>query len=282
VKSNLLFPPFFRIIGLILALAGLALGYIFIFRNLVISFLDYRSGNFTDEVATTLVVSGLIFIGFSRVKNENGQTILVRLNALYWAVLAEGLFLTVYWIIQFLVYKLKIPVTWHALNLVKYNLFNLLLIFIARLYYTLNKLKKGKKHKSIYFLPNIPFSLIAKIASMFFFILIIADWAFPSINALFKLLPDDTIVLFPFCLLIWIWSKEKNEIGVVKNIRLKAMQIAVYINYSLFLIATWIFFGIDYLLVLMIGLASIQIIFIIVFYYQQYTLRKKHTKIAVN
>ncbi|HEY4324513.1 MAG TPA: hypothetical protein VGN20_11020 [Mucilaginibacter sp.] len=277
MKPSLLFPSYFRIIGVILLFPGLILGYIFIFLDQVIAFLDYDSGNLTDEVATTLIVSGLILIGFSRLKNESNETAKLRLVALYWSVLADGVLSLFYWILLFFVeiHKLQFSIKWLNFDLSTYNLFILLVIFIARYYYTLNRFKKGKKAQTLYFLPTDRFGFIWKIMSALFFSLIVADVAFPSMDQMLKLLLlDDVIILLPFCLLMSIWSREKSEIVLIKNLRFRSMQMAVYINYSLLLAATWLVYGGDYLLVQLAGLVSLPIIFLIIFYYQLYRVFK--------
>jgi hypothetical protein len=289
LKSSLLFPAVFRIIGVVLALPGLVLGYLFAFHNYTVPFLGYGTprprhaifnstgiNNLTDEFAITLIIVGLLFIGFSRLKNENKLTIKLRLNALCWAVFVNTLLASVGLIIQYLGKKLDIPiVSQHDFIYIPttYGLFILLFIFLSRFYYLLIK---AKNDKPVYLLPHTPFNIVGKVVT-----LLCVALAVVSIIPGFKVnvLSDEAVFFLPF-LLLWICSKEGNEIGVVKNIRLQAMQIAIYINYSLFLIATWLIYGFDYWLVLWAGLISIQIIFLVVFYYQLYQLRKKHTKIA--
>jgi len=278
MKSNLLFPPVFKIIGFTLAVAGLVLGYIFVYSDLVISFLDYGHGNLTDELGTTLEITGLIFIGFSRLKNESDLTGRLRLNALYWAVLADCLLVSLFWIIQYIGYTFKaLVIMQHNFStaVVEYNLFIPLFLFTGRFWYLRYRSKKGKQNKVLNLLPHTPYNQIGKITSISFIILGVAITI-----PLFKISNDysDAFILFLPCLLLWLWSQEKNEIGAIKKVRLKAMQIAVYINYSLVLIATWVYYGIEYWVILNIFLVSLQVIFIIVFYYQLFRLRKKHSK----
>src|ERR1700759_3853436 len=97
MASPLLFPRALRPVGLVLTLGGLILGYIFVVRHEDISFLDSGFGNLTDEFASTFVLLGLLFTGFARLKNEGERSIQIRLNALYWAVLANFIFLFGYW-----------------------------------------------------------------------------------------------------------------------------------------------------------------------------------------
>lgn len=295
MKSNLLFPPVFRIIGLVLALPGLMLGYLFEYTNYVIRFLRYGndlmskgSDTFADELAITLVVTGLVFIGFSKLKNESEIISKLRLNALFWSVLANCILVIAFFVFQFLGNLLNSSFikqnTESGYWLIAYNFFIPLLIFVFRFYYSLYKLKRYKKIKQVHFISHKPYKLIGEIVSIPFITLLIASIIFPmmSINSIFGIEINDFIYFgFPPFLLLWIWSKERKDIEYVKNTRLKAMQIAVYINYSLFLIATWVVYGFDYLAVISICLISIQIIFLIVFYFQLYRLRKRETEIAI-
>jgi hypothetical protein len=265
MKPYLLFPSFFRPIGIILAIAGFVFGYIYIVRDQVLIFADHGSGNFTDELGTTFEVFGLLFIGFSRQKNENEQSSRLRLEALYWAILTDSLLLFGWCILGLVDALLKFKAAYLLRNFDNYNLFVILFIFVGRFYYLLFVAKEKKKGVTLSLLPYKPYLLIVRSICIMFFIFIWATLQFSAIDDLVeKTLLGDLFILFPVCLLIWIWSKEKHE--TAPTVRLKAMQIAVYINYSLFLIATWTIYGFTYLEVLFVGLISTPIIFLPVFY----------------
>ncbi len=291
MKSNLLFPPAFRTIGLILALPGLALGYLFEYTDYLERFLRYGmdhiakgSDTFADELATTLIVTGLIFIGFSKIKREDKQTVKIRLDALYWTVLVNCLLVPTCFIIPMIGDFFKFPIVKRSedifYNFIVYNFFIALLIFIFRFYYMLYKSRRKKALKPLYLLPYKPYSSIGKIASIPFILLLIAE----IVSFVFSIniyrggdIPAVIFIGFPVFLFLWIGSKEKNELRTIAKTRLKAMQIAFYINYSLFIVATWAIYGFDYLAVIMICLISVQLIFLMVFYFQLYQQRKKHT-----
>ena len=267
MKPYLLFPSFFRPIGIVLALVGFVFGYIYMFPEKVSIFVDHGSGNFTDEFGTTFEVLGLVFIGFSRLKNENEQSSRLRLKALYWAVLTDFLLLFGWLVLQLIDAWLKTGLSYPLHRLDNYNLFIILFIFLGRFYYLLYIAKEKKKESLLSLLPYKPYLLIVKIVCTLFFILIWASIQFSAIDEQIKrILPDTAFILFPVCLLIWIWSKEKNETIDIEKVRLKAMHIAVYINYFVFLIATWVIYGFAYLEVLFVGLFSTPIIFLAVFY----------------
>ena len=279
--SPLLFPRVFRPIGFVLILGGLILGYIFIVPGQVISFLDSGSGNLTDEFASTFVILGLLFTGFARLKNENERSIQIRLNALYWAVLASFLFLFFYWGLEFVGNELKITAFYHMPTLETYYLHILLSIFVARFYYALSRDKNDGPVTSVYLFPYKPWLPAVRCVCVFFFLLIIADTSFSWVDSLLKkIIPIQVYLLFPANLLMWLWSKEKNENDIQISARLKAMQVAVFINYGLFLIATWSLYSIDYLMAEITGLMSTPIIFLCIFYYKLYMLRKKASSIT--
>ncbi|WP_295668994.1 hypothetical protein [uncultured Mucilaginibacter sp.] len=267
MKPYLLFPIFFRPIGIVLALIGLVFGYIYLFQDKVLIFADHGSGNFTDELGTTCEVLGLIFIGFSRLKNEDERTSGIRLNALYWAVVSDLIFRFANFGLLSLGNWLKIGFIHRIAVFDDLEIFFPLVIFIARFYFLLYSAREGRKESSLFLLPYKPYLLIVKSICILFFILIWAIIQFSAIDDLIKKdLPTELFILFPICLLIWIWSKEKNETTDIEKVRLKAMHIAVYINYFLFLIATWVIYGFAYLQVLIAGLLSIPIIYLAVFY----------------
>lgn len=64
------------------------------------------------------------------------------------------------------------------------------------------------------------------------------------------------------------FSKEKKEDEYVQEVRLKALQVSVYVNYLVLLISTFCFYGLSYLYVLYGNLFTILLIFIMVYYYQ--------------
>jgi hypothetical protein len=75
----MLFPRYFKIVGLILIVPSLVLGLMLQLTNYLIPFLDYDAKkthnaifaavgqkNLTDELVTTLLVLGFTFAGFSK------------------------------------------------------------------------------------------------------------------------------------------------------------------------------------------------------------------------
>ncbi|HTE00947.1 MAG TPA: hypothetical protein VK668_16765 [Mucilaginibacter sp.] len=283
MKPNLLFPPAFKLIGLTLVVPGLVLWYLFTFQYYVLPFLGDGNNNIflgmntlTDELFTTLIIIGFIFIGFSRSKNGLVSSNNIHLKALYWSVLANCILTAGCFLISLLGELCKFA-TVEKLGFTYvyfYNFFILLLIFIARFYYLLYKAKRGKPINPVYLLPHKPYSIAGKIIGALFILLSIASlMPFLKIGTNSDAFNFILIGVLPFFLL-WIWSKEKTENEVVASIRLQAMQIAVYVNCSLFLIATWVFYSGDYILVFSAALVSIQIIFMIVFYFMLYNARR--------
>ncbi|QEC76800.1 hypothetical protein [Mucilaginibacter ginsenosidivorax] len=269
MKPTLLLPHYFKIIGVVMAIPGFILGTLFQFGHYVIPFLSYgpvrRSGfflatghdNFTDEVATTLLIGGLLFIGFSKFKDESAQIYKLRLNALYWAVLVH-LFLMMTLIIIFLSGIFR----WHnsvvSDIVINYNLLFLLIIFIARLYYLRTKGVMGQP----FYLPYLPFNIVGKWLTLIFLIGAITLIALSRWNI--KVPEITRYLIFPFTL-IWIASKGKNEDNIKESIRLKAMLISVYIVYGLLIVLTWVLYSVDYWVALLLGLVALQLVFIVTF-----------------
>ena len=142
-------------------------------------------------------------------------------------------------------------------------------IFLGRFYYLLSREKNGKSNATNYLLPNQRFNIAGKILTVLFVLLvfIVAEFNIKTFDTLlFLILP---------CLLLWIGSKEKNENDQVNEIRLKAMQLSVYISYSLYFIATWLTYGWDYLMAQIVSLVAVQVIFLVIFYYLRYRASKE-------
>ena len=226
-------------------------------------------GNLTDELFVTLIVIGLLFTGFSKLKNELGIIHRLRLKALYLAVLINCALLAVisnmgFWAELMGIVFIK---KWNGFSTYFfYSPLALLFIFVTIFYSLLYKLKKGYRSGAVYFLPYKPYNISGKIAGVF---LIVSSLA--STLPVFKIDTNSDwftgifsiMLLF---LLFLVWSKEKNENKEMTEIRLKAMQIAIYLNYFLFLLATWVIYGTDYLVVLNLAFIAVPIIFMVVFY----------------
>jgi hypothetical protein len=142
MKPSLLFPPVFRIIGAVLLVPGLILGCIYVSRNQHYLIGGYGSDTFLDEIAATLLVSGLVFINFSKLKNENDQIYTARLSALYWSTLINCAFFIIYFVFDSLESRLRnLYLFFNLLRFIlEYNVFLLLFLFTARFYFSLFRL----------------------------------------------------------------------------------------------------------------------------------------------
>ncbi|TWJ03523.1 hypothetical protein JN11_01069 [Mucilaginibacter frigoritolerans] len=276
MKPYLLFPSAFKIIGFILLVPGFILAYSYLFQNNAGNTISNRvplgiiwpgSSGYTDESAITFVIIGLLFIGFSRLRNERDVTHKIRLKALYWAVIVNCLWIALFWMLMFLKDLINIPFLQHLNTSVTvvYNLFILLILFIGRFYYLFYRYAKSRKRIALHFLPYKPHNVVGKVGVAFFLIIVISS-TFIKIDDKFASL----LYLLPAFLLLWIASWNKRRTDEVIIIRLKAMQIAVYINYFFFIMATWVFYNINYLVIMFFGLLSLQIIFLITFYVMVY------------
>ncbi len=75
------------------------------------------------------------------------------------------------------------------------------------------------------------------------------------------------VILTIISLLLIAFTKEKYEDEYVNWVRLKALQISVYINYIVLIVSTLLVYGTSYLNILYANLFTILIIFISVYYY---------------
>jgi hypothetical protein len=142
MTTRLLFPYRFRLIGWLIFVPFALLGLAYLYADfqldwLVIPRLNKLTRivtsmsetnltevqNLTDEVAGIGVIAGLLLIAFSKEKTEDEMSTVLRLEALQWSVYANYLVLTV---AILLVYGEPF------FNVMIYNMFTLLLVFIAR------------------------------------------------------------------------------------------------------------------------------------------------------
>jgi preprotein translocase subunit YajC len=186
---------------------------------------------------------------------------------LFWAVLVHG-FLISSLLIVFNSGILKFDfINKHdsaVLNIIlDNNLFVLPIVFLSRFYYLLYR---NKKESKLYYISSRPLILASKVITSILFVL--------TVLAMFNILVikqlDKAIFLLLPAIMTWVWSTEKTENAEVENIRLRAMYLSVTFNYSAFIVLTWVIYGINYLAVLYIGLASIPLAFIPIFYWLKF------------
>ncbi|AYL98395.1 hypothetical protein HYN43_025290 [Mucilaginibacter celer] len=272
----MLLPRYFKFIGFFLVIPSLVIGVLFEFADYVIPFLNYHGGrrrgamaaigdhNMTDEIATTLLIFGLFFIGLSKLKNENDQTLKLRLSALFWAVLVEGVSESALLIVfNSGLFQIDFIQQYDTPVLVFINNNNLVILFITyllRFYYLYYCNKQSPKPYYISFRPLV---LAAKAITIILLTYILgASLDLIKIKAL-----DYAIFILLPAILIWVGSGDQTKGELIEPIRLKAMLISVGFNYSLFIVLTWAVYGINYLAVQYISMASVPLLFIPLFYW---------------
>ncbi len=282
MKSRFLFPYFFKYIGYVLAVPGFVLGCLVLYGNYDIpgfAFKIREKGdiflpaiqNFTATAALFLFVLGLVFIAFSRLKREDELIARIRLNSLQWSVLASYTIYAFLLILSVTADTTKINILWLVdpmrNNFTVYNLFVPLIIFIARFNYLILSNKSMFEVKGIGYLANKPWRFIGVFTSVWLILLVIGTHVLKGNTGM----ADNLFTLLPLCLLMWAYSKERQEDEYVDMLRLESMQVAVYANYGILLIADLLIYGFDFLLVQIFNLITIPIIYII--WFQQRRLR---------
>ena len=287
MKPHLLFPSTFRYLGFLLAIPGFILGYITLnqgslLTNLTLwlhvqgSFIGNTIENFANEVALTMVIVGLLFIAFSKLRQEDELTSRVRMYALYWAILANTV------VFAALILFITISIVFHIntgggflgpyaylISFSTYNLFTPLVIFILIFYYHLYRNKNEFVIKPIKYLQNKRCHVISKWLSIVICVILLAGSMFADENPLASL-----FFLLPFTLTTWAYTKEKYEDEYITQIRMEAMQVAIYVNYSLLLIANFSIYGWSFWTVQDFNFVTIPAIFIIWFRYKRYLINR--------
>ena len=150
MKPTLLLPSRFKYIGTVLLIPSLILGLLFRFRDFSFDFLTLRRSyslvngnslnldeqiNLTDELSLTGLIVGLLFIAFSRQKQEDEFIHHTRLQSWQWAVLINyGLLILATWLVHGLAY----------IDVMMYNMLTVLLIFIIRFHFILFRNKNAE------------------------------------------------------------------------------------------------------------------------------------------
>jgi len=148
--SKLLLPNGYKKWGWIILLIFIPLGLIIAFSNLQISFLSFRLPwlptdpftrgrvNFTNTLTTLGLILGFLLVAFSREAHEDEYVAHVRLESLLWAVLINYILLA---LANILLYGSSF------LQVMVYNLFTPLILFIARFHLVIYRQKKQMAHE---------------------------------------------------------------------------------------------------------------------------------------
>ena len=72
-----------------------------------------------------------------------------------------------------------------------------------------------------------------------------------------------------------IFSKEKVEDEMVRQLRLNSLLVALYINYAVLIVCSLFVYGLDFLYVMIYNMFTILLIFMVVFRYRMWRLNKE-------
>ena len=153
MQTKLLLPNKYKVIGWFILIPATILGIIVCFNGFNLDWIHARvfaianegmlghstymavaDTNITNTVIGSLFITGAMLVGFSKEKNEDEFIAEVRLSSLLWAVWVSYVLL----LIAFLfVYGTSF------LDVMVYNMFTVLIIFIARFNYVLYKNAKS-------------------------------------------------------------------------------------------------------------------------------------------
>lgn len=297
MKTRFLFPHQLRPFGWILAVSGFVLGYLVIYRDYEIpgfgfsvrpkSLLFHGSlyQGLTNTLALTLVIVGLFIVAFSKEKKEDELTARMRQNALYWAVLVNYLAYVLWLIVSLGVSIFSNGNGFDSFNnmgmMCTYNLFTPLLIFTGRYYYLRYRKNGEYRVDKLFFLPAKPYKLVGQLISVPILLIVLfaftGSWFFNG-----DIDPKDWIrmlfLFLPITLLIWGYSRQKNEDEFISTLRLESMQMAVYVNYAILLLANFLFYFTDFLLVMFLNLGTIALFFVIRFNYILWKYNRENAK----
>lgn len=153
MKTKLLLPYRYKQIGWFIFYPALLLGLLIIFKNIEVGWLNVKmlsifpdilsknpryfsiiEVNLTNTLTGILFLVGALLVGFTEEKFEDEFIEKLRLSALLWAVLINYILL----LLAFLfIYQFQF------INVMVFNMFTVLLLFIARFRYLLYKYAKN-------------------------------------------------------------------------------------------------------------------------------------------
>jgi len=149
MNQNYLLPHRFKKAGWIILLPSVVLGVLYLFFDFQPSILDCKSffirgddffnvtnNNLIDEISAFFGIAGLLMIAFSREKTEDEFIFRLRLESLVWAVY-----------VNYAVLLLGIVFVYgnQFFYVLIFNMFTVLVIFIIRFTWILQKMKRSLK-----------------------------------------------------------------------------------------------------------------------------------------
>lgn len=152
MKTNFLFPNQYKRLGWFLFIPGIILGIAFLIYESDITFLNikvftiaeqaifsnsnffsFTENNVLDEIASILIIIGALLIAFSKEKSEDEFISKIRLESLVWATYINYAIL-----ILAIIFVYDMSFLW----VLMFNMFTLLIFFLARFNWALYKSKK--------------------------------------------------------------------------------------------------------------------------------------------
>ena len=136
MQAKWLFPHRYRLIGWVLFVPSLLLGVASVHGLFSLDFLIVKgaifqgTNNLTNELAGLGVIVGLLLIAFSKERVEDEMISRLRLDALQWSIYANYLILAI---------AILTIYDGAFLNVMIYNMFTVLLVFIGRFRWLLHR-----------------------------------------------------------------------------------------------------------------------------------------------
>ena len=152
MKTNYLFPNKFKIYGWIILIPTAIVGILSLIYEIQPTALEFEVpalfidefmgeksfagtvvNNIFNEIIGVLIILSSILVAFSKEKNEDEYISKIRLDSLVWAVYVNYVIL---------LFALLFIYDYSFMFVMIFNMFTILIFFIIRFYWQLNKLKK--------------------------------------------------------------------------------------------------------------------------------------------
>ena len=94
------------------------------------------------------------------------------------------------------------------------------------------------------------------------------------VNSSTELFANIAIIGSIICMLFITCSREEVEDEMISGIRLQALLIALYVNSAILIVASLIFYSLDFLNVMMYNIFTIPLIFMVVYLWKMWILKR--------
>ena len=284
--SAFLFSKSTQRLGVLLTLFSVVLGYFVVYHEFRWAFLEipgwtsilikgiYIEVNLTDELAMIGLITGLFFIGFGKVRDEDERVLRFRLESLQWAIVVQQTILLVLFLINNLVILPPEALfgSWSLLGdmgWLIYMVFAPLVLFILRFRFVL--WRDSRNHLDFRPTSNALHPIVLNtilVSSIVLFLLVVSQHVLERADIVSSLFPDpvwqSAWYIWPCLLVFYLALKPTADREFEVALKLQRWKYSFVGFYAFMIVCTCLVNGSAYLLVLLGQVVLLPVLYLFI------------------